>query len=107
MARRLGRLRRSVLEKFSRRPAGDTPELGDQVRLVREPALVGELTPRHRPGELARPFEAEDARNHLRRESDLVSEAGDHAFAAPAELGRELVDRDATVRRPQTPPRPR
>src|SRR3954465_4882485 len=106
MARRLGRLRRRVLEKCSRRPAGDPPELGDQVRLVREAALVGELTPRHRPGELAGPFEAEDARNRLRREPDLAPEGGDNALAAPAELGRELADRDAPVRRPETPPRP-
>ena len=54
MARRLGRLRHRVLEKCFRRPAGDPAELGDQVRLVREAALEGELSPRHRPGELPR-----------------------------------------------------
>src|SRR5262249_39611108 len=64
-ARRLGRLRRRVLEKCFRCPPGDPAELGDQMRLVGEAALEGELAPGHRPGELARPLEAQEPRDRL------------------------------------------
>src|SRR6478735_5986059 len=107
MKRRLGRLRHRVLEKCFRRPAGDTAELGDQVRLVREAALEGELSPGHRPGELACPLETEEPRDRLGRQPDLVAEAADDPLAAPAELGRERADRDATVCFAKSPPCPR
>src|SRR4029453_15555377 len=106
MARRLGRLRHRVLEKCSRRPAGDPAELGDQVRLVREAALARALSPRHVPGELARVLEAEEPGDRLGRQPDLVAEAGDDPLAAPAELSCELPDRDPTVRRAEPLPRP-
>ena len=99
MACRLGRLRHGVLEKCFRRPAGDPAELGDQVRLVREAALEGELAPGHRPGAAARTLEAKEPRHCLRRQPDLVAEAGYDPLATPAQLGRELTDRDATARR--------
>jgi hypothetical protein len=68
------------------RPTGERPELGDQVRLIGEAAREGELAPAHRPSERARPFEAEESRRCLRREPDLLPEAGGQALAAPAEL---------------------
>jgi hypothetical protein len=40
-------------------------------------------------------------------QADLVAEAGDDPLATPAQLGRELTDRDATVRRAEPSPRPR
>src|SRR2546423_14718740 len=105
MARRLSRLRHRVLEKCFRRPAGDPAELGNQVRLVREAALEGELSPRHRPGELACVLETEEPGDRLGRQPDLVAEAGDDPLAAPAELGRELSDRDPALRLAKSLPR--
>src|SRR4029079_14827723 len=106
MALRLGRLPNRVLEKCFGRPSGDPAELGDQVRLVREAALESQLAPGHRSRELARPLEAEEPRDRLRRQPDLVTEAGDDPLAAPTQLGRELSPAAPTVRRARPTPGP-
>src|SRR2546425_290578 len=72
MAQRLRRCGRRVLEKSFGRPAGDGTEVVDQMRLVVVTALERDLGPGQPTCEPARPFEAEQPRDRLRRQADLL-----------------------------------
>src|SRR6266498_1453831 len=98
MRRKLGGRGGSVLEKCFGRLTGKGPELGDQVWLVGEAARERELAPAHRSGEAARVLKAQQPPDGLRREAELLAEARDEPFPAPAELLERLRDTHLSVR---------
>src|SRR5436309_1664022 len=98
--------RPAVLEKCFRRSTGERAELGDQVGLVREPALERELGPAHRSGKRARTLEPDEPRNGFRQQTDLIAERRDEPLPAPAELLRKRADAHAALRTAKLLPRP-
>src|SRR5437016_12828533 len=97
MRRRLFGGRGTVLEKCFGSAARERTELGDQVRLVGEPARERELAPAHAPGKSARALEPQEARYRLRRQPDLLTKACDKTFPAPTEFFCERSDARSPV----------
>src|ERR687895_191679 len=107
MARRLRGRRHPVLEKSFRRAPGDGAEVVDQVRLVVVPALDRDSSPLgslRSFSECPRPIEAQQTRDRLRRQADLLAEASDDPLAAPPELLGKRANGASPVRLEQESP---
>src|ERR671937_293409 len=106
MPRTLRRDRCGVLEKCFGRAAGEGAELGDEMRLIGEPALERELGPGHRPRKRARTLEPDESRGGFRRYTDVLPELGDEPLPAPVELFGERADACSPVRSAEPLPCP-
>src|SRR5438876_1086448 len=106
MRRSLSRRAHRVLEKSFGRAAGHRAEVVDQMRLVVVAALERDLGPRQRSRELTSTLEAQQSRNRLRWQPDLLAEARDDPLATPAELSSQVCDRDPAMSRTEALPGP-